>query len=149
MTELVKLAAAFAIGQVKARYCRTLDTKDWAAYAGVFTADFELDLRQAGGADDVICGRDLVIRTVRAQIERATTVHQVHSPEMIFDDEGADVIWAMQDHIVWDREKARELGMVGLTGFGHYHERYVCRDGGWLIARQRLTRLHMEFHPLA
>jgi hypothetical protein len=46
--------------QVKARYCRTLDTKDWAGYADVFTEDFELDTSAAGGPP-TIYGREAAI----------------------------------------------------------------------------------------
>jgi hypothetical protein len=31
-----------------------------------------------------------------------------------------------------------------MTGYGHYHEDYVKRDGRWQMSRQRLTRLFME-----
>jgi hypothetical protein len=33
LTDLAKIEAYIAISEVKARYCRTLDTKDWAGYA--------------------------------------------------------------------------------------------------------------------
>jgi hypothetical protein len=45
---------------------------------------------------------------------------------------------------------ARQTGYQGLTGWGHYHERYVRgTDGAWRIARQRLTRLHLDMEPFA
>jgi hypothetical protein len=53
----------------------------------------------------------------------------------------AHVIWAMQDRVVWSSDKP------SLVGYGHYHERWVKRDGGWKLAAQRLTRLHMDFLP--
>src|SRR3546814_7496395 len=57
MTETEQLAAHIAITQVKARYCRLLDTKDWAGYAKLFTEDFELDVSE-GSSLTVIRGRD-------------------------------------------------------------------------------------------
>jgi len=36
LNDIAELEAYVAIRQVKARYCRTLDTKDWAGYADVF-----------------------------------------------------------------------------------------------------------------
>src|SRR5882724_84805 len=50
MTDIAYLEAYVAISQVKAQYCRGLDTKDWVAYGDVFTDDVELDTRPAGGA---------------------------------------------------------------------------------------------------
>ena len=43
----------------------------------------------------------------------------------------------MQDRLIWEDGRT-------MTGYGHYHERYVKQDGRWRIARQKLTRLIME-----
>src|SRR5271163_4832520 len=45
-----------AIKQLKARYCRYLDTKDWAAWRSIFTDDFLSDTSEAGGK--LIAGAD-------------------------------------------------------------------------------------------
>lgn len=136
--------AYIAISQVKARYCRTLDTKDWAGFADVFTEDFELDTSAAGGPP-AIRGREAAVRMVRAAVEKATTAHQVHSPEIELDGDTAHVIWAMQDRVVWSLERRPKPEYAGHTGYGHYHERYVRQNGRWRIAAQRLTRLHVDF----
>ena len=139
-----ELEAYIAISQVKARYCRMLDTRDWEGFADVFTEDFELYTSAAGGPPP-IRGRDAVIRMIRASLDSARTVHQVHSPEITLDGDTAQVIWAMQDRVVWDAERAAKLGFASLTGYGHYHERYVREHGRWRIAAQRLTRLHVDY----
>ncbi len=145
MSAAEEFAAYIAISQVKARYCRLLDTKDWEGFADLFTEDFELDTSPAGGPPP-IRGRDAVIGMIRASLDSARTVHQVHSPEVRLEGDTAHVIWAMQDRVVWDAERAARLGFESLTGFGHYHERYVRQDGRWRIAAQRLTRLHVDYH---
>lgn len=144
MTDIAELEAYIAISQVKARYCRTLDTKDWAGYAEVFTENFELDTSSAGGPPP-IQGREAAIRMVRAAVEHASTAHQVHSPEITLDGDTAHVIWAMQDRVIWGADRRATVGYVGHTGYGHYHERYVRENGRWRIAWQRLTRLHVDF----
>lgn len=144
MTDLSAITDYLAICEVKARYCRTLDTKDWEGYADVFTADLILDTRPAGGI--ITHGRDEALRMVRASVETATTCHHVHSPEIRIDGDTADVVWAMQDRVVWGADRKAKMGNAGHTGFGHYHERYVRQDGRWRIAEQRLTRLHMDIH---
>jgi hypothetical protein len=138
-----------AIEETKARYCRCLDTKDWTGFANVFVEDLVLDTTDSGGSE--VRGRDKAVEMVRSSVGDAKTVHQVHSPEIAFrDDDTADVIWAMQDRVCWPDEKARRIGFQGLTGWGHYHERYVREaDGAWRIATQRLTRLHMDMEPIA
>jgi len=42
MTDINYLDTYIAISQVKAQYCRALDTKDWATYGDVFIDDVEL-----------------------------------------------------------------------------------------------------------
>jgi hypothetical protein len=124
-----------AIANLKARYCRLLDCKDWAGFANLFTDGLVLDATASGGPR--FEGRDAAITGVRASIEAAKTAHQVHSPEIEIDGDGAGAIWAMQDRLVWPDGRT-------LTGYGHYHERYVRVDGVWKIAASRLTRLHIE-----
>ncbi|HEX7857755.1 MAG TPA: nuclear transport factor 2 family protein [Sphingobium sp.] len=136
-----------AIKETKARYCRFLDTKDWDGFASVYAEDARQDTSDSGGSQ--LVGRVAVVEMVRNAVGDARTSHQVHSPEISFiDADNADVIWAMQDRVVWSPEKAEEIGCQSLTGWGHYHERYVRQaDGRWLIATQKLTRLHMDMQP--
>lgn len=144
MTDLAKLEAYVAISEVKARYCRALDTKDWEGYADVFTEDVELDTRPAGGS--LTHGRDALLKIVRSSVETASTAHQVHSPEITLAGDTAHVIWAMQDRVIWGPDRKFAPGLVGHTGYGHYHERYVRQDGRWRIAATKLTRLVVDDH---
>ena len=124
-----------AIAQVKAAYCRLLDTKDWDGWSELFTEDVEVDVRESGGTLEK--GRDAFVASVRAAIETTKTAHQVHFPEITIDGDSATAIWPMQDRLIWEDGRT-------MTGFGHYHERYVKQDGRWRIAEQKLTRLIME-----
>ena len=47
MTENERILALEEIKKLKARYFRTLDTKDWAGYLGVFTQDAIIDSTEA------------------------------------------------------------------------------------------------------
>jgi ketosteroid isomerase-like protein len=135
-----------AISQVKARYCRFLDTKDWAAYADLFTEDFELDLSEAGGYPPVR-GREAAITRIRASVETAKTAHQVHTPEMEIDGDVAHVVWAMQDRVIWGEDRKDRMEEGGHTGYGQYRERYVRQGGRWRIARLKLSYLVYDSHP--
>jgi ketosteroid isomerase-like protein len=136
-----------AISQVKARYCRFMDTKDWAAYTDLFTENFTLDTSPAGGAPP-IHGREAAVANIRSAIEHAKTAHHVHNPEMQIEGDTANVIWAMQDRVIWPEERAARLGEKGHTGFGQYHERYERKDGRWRIAALQLRYLIYEPQPL-
>jgi 3-phenylpropionate/cinnamic acid dioxygenase small subunit len=48
--DLQELIAREQIRDVKARYCRLLDTKDWDGFAALFTEDAILDVSDDTGA---------------------------------------------------------------------------------------------------
>jgi len=132
------LLAIEQIRQLKARYFRMLDTKDWDGFAAVFTPDAILD----SGAW-TITGAQTIADRVRTSLEGITTVHHGHTPEITIDSPTtARAIWAMADelHAGGHPEK-------GLTGSGHYHEEYTRTDDGWRISRSKLTRLHIAPLP--
>jgi hypothetical protein len=124
-----------AIANLKAAYCRLLDTKDWEGWGRLFAEDAVQDVRPSGGG--LHHGRAAIVASTRGSIESAKTAHQVHSPEIAIDGDAATAVWAMQDRVVWEGR--------ALTGWGHYHERYVRSAGGWQIAEMKLTRLLVEF----
>ena len=124
------------ICNLKARYCRCLDTKDWDGYAAVYAEDALLDTTGSGGLR--VEGRDALVAYVRSSINDDTfTTHHVHAPEIDISGDEATGIWAMQDRNIWPNGRK-------LLGFGHYHERYARIGGRWLIAESRLTRINME-----
>jgi uncharacterized protein (TIGR02246 family) len=125
-----------AIKQLKARYCRTMDTKDWAAMREVFADDLTMDTTESGG--EVVNGADEFMTFLRAQIGEVVTVHQCHTPEIeLLSGTRATGIWAMEDMLRWPDG-------TELHGYGHYHETYEQRDGAWRIASCTLTRLRMD-----
>lgn len=135
MSQVPEFADWLAICNLKADYCRLLDTKQWDAWGELFTPDCRFDTTASGGS--VVEGRDAMVAFVRESLATARTAHQVHAPQMRFDGPDAvDVIWAMQDRVVKDT--------FALTGYGHYHERCVRTADGWGIASQVLTRLILE-----
>lgn len=123
-----------AICNLKAAYCRLLDSKDWDGWKALFTEDCVIDTRASGGTREQ--GRDTFVAVVSKALSGAKTAHQIHSPEITIDGDRAQVIWAMQDRVIKDA--------FALTGYGHYHEVCVRTAGGWKIAEQTLTRLIME-----
>jgi uncharacterized protein (TIGR02246 family) len=126
-----------AIKQLKARYCRLMDTKDWAGYRKCFTDDVTMDTTESGG--NVITGADAFLTFLTAMIGDVVTVHQCHTPEIeITSAAEATGIWAMEDML-------RFPDGSELHGYGHYHERYQRRDGEWLITASTLTRLRLDF----
>ena len=125
-----------AIKQLKARYFRTMDTKDWVAMRQVFADDVVMDTTDSGGG--VVTGADAFLDFLQQTLAGAVTVHQGHMPEIeLTSTTTATGIWALHDHIEWPDGTRME-------GDGHYHETYERVDGVWRITTSTLTRLRME-----
>lgn len=130
------LAEIEAIKQLKARYFRTLDTKDWDGFRDVFTVDFVSDTRPSGGKR--IEGRDDFLAFLAKAIGERGTLHQGHMPEIeVQSAMSATGVWAMEDWV-------RFFPGVSLHGYGHYHETYRKEDGGWRISSSTLTRVRQD-----
>ena len=126
-----------AIKQLKARYFRLMDTKDWDGYATVFTDDVVIDTSEDGAG--IIQGRAEFLPFLRQTIGDVTTVHHGHMPEIeLTSATSATGIWALQDILRWPNG-------AELHGYGHYHETYVKSGDKWRIQSTRLTRLRMDF----
>ena len=126
-----------AIKQLKARYFRTMDMKDWAGMREVFADDVTLDTTSSGGG--VITGADEFMAFLSETLAGVVTVHHGHMPEIEVDSPTtASGVWSMEDMLRWPDGSE-------LHGYGHYHETYEKQDGAWRIASSTLTRLRMDF----
>jgi hypothetical protein len=134
--DLAALREIEAIKQLKARYCRYLDSKDWAAWRNLLADNFTSEIAGAGGRQTV--GADDFVTYTRKTIGRASqpTVHHVHAPE-ITSATTARGVWALNDVV-------RLVPAVTVHGYGHYHETYEKQAGRWRIASSSLTRLRED-----
>ncbi|GAB3008618.1 nuclear transport factor 2 family protein [Mycobacterium bourgelatii] len=143
MDAATTLSEIEAIKQLKARYCRFLDTKRWDEWRELFTDDFVSDTTQSGGKR--IAGADEFVAFVRNIFGKPSrpTVHQVHAPEIeLTSATTATGVWALEDVV-------RLAPGVNLNGRGHYHETYEKVDSQWRIKSSTLTRLREDvFNPL-
>ena len=130
------------IKQLKARYFRFLDTKQWTNLRGLFTDDavFEGTFDPFKGPDDFIAG-------VSKFNQNTVTVHHGHMPEIrITSPTTARAIWALADFIEIKAAEGQPPGAQqrGFTGFGHYQEKYRKEGDTWKIAFMRLTRIRVD-----
>jgi SnoaL-like protein len=128
------LADIEAIKQLKARYFRLMDAKNWAELGDVFTRD-----AVAGGGAAEITGRAAIIEFISTTAsDRVRTAHQGFLPEIEIVGPGqASGIWAMSDYF----EVRGTEPPIGFQGFGHYQDRYAREEGTWRISASRLTRI--------
>ena len=136
-----------AIQELKARYCRFMDTKQWDQWRTLFSEDLVMDVsddvpEELGTA--ITHGRDKSTAQVEAFVGHAITVHQVHTPEIaLTSDRSATGLWAMADVVIWPEGTSPMPGVNSIHGYGHYHETYCKEADGWKIATLKLTRLHV------
>lgn len=147
MDAATQLLAIEQIKQLKARYFRCMDTKDWAGLRAVFCDDAEFDARTSLSldgsgdcADWVYRGGDVIADFIRDATTPSRTVHHGHCHEIeILSATEARGVIAMEDQI-WDIAS----GAPVLHGAGHYHETYRKEADGWRILTSRISRLYIK-----
>jgi hypothetical protein len=128
-----------AIKQLKARYFRLMDTKDWDGMAQVFAPDVQIDMTGEDGTVHTSVADFMPY--LRQNIADVVTVHHGHMPEItLLSETTARGIWAMEDKLWWPEGSP----LVHLHGYGHYHETYEKVDGQWRIKTLKLTRLRRD-----
>jgi hypothetical protein len=128
-----------AIKQLKARYFRLMDTKDFDGMAEVFAPDVEIDMTGEDGT--VHHSAADFMPYLKQNIGDVITVHHGHMPEItLLSETTARGIWAMEDKLWWPEGSP----LVHLHGYGHYHETYEKTDGQWRIKTLKLTRLRRD-----
>lgn len=150
---LDELVAIEAIRQLKARYCRFVDTKQWQRLEALFTPEAQLE-----GFGSVPDGSDpeTFVAGVSKRLAEATTIHHVHNFEVaLAERDRARGIWAMMDYVDFGRDEkwGDAASNRGWSGWGYYEEEYVRVDGSWRISFMRLVRQRMDMlatgHPSA
>ncbi|HEX4504356.1 MAG TPA: nuclear transport factor 2 family protein, partial [Alphaproteobacteria bacterium] len=87
LTEIERLAAIEEIKQLKARYFRSMDTKNWAGLQAVFSDTAELDMRgeaadKSKAATALVVGAPDIMAFIRNAVLELVTVHHGHMPEI-------------------------------------------------------------------
>ncbi len=146
MDAVERLEAVEAIKELKARYFRCMDTKDWDGFAEQFAPDAVMDMsaemRDANDEDAGITrGNRAIAAFVRGVVGDVVTVHHGHTPEIeITSPTTARGIWAMEDKLRWPEGAPIRT----MHGYGHYHETYEHVGGQWRIKTITLTRLRVD-----
>ena len=127
MDELIRLAAIEDIKQLKHRYFRCVDMKDWDLIDSVFHDDFVGDFRGSAtdpvsgfnaapdATSEVIYGREATVASFRAAGATFTSVHHGHNPEItVTSPSNAHGIWALFDTL-----RFPEGDMAEFQAYGH------------------------------
>lgn len=124
-----------AIKQLKARYFRLVDTKEWGELRTLFTDEARFETGR--GTFD---SPGEFVDSLARLLADAVTVHQGHMPEIVLHGpHRARGIWAMFDLVEWPGDAA-----ASFAGYGHYEDEYRKDDDTWRIAFLRITRLRVD-----
>jgi 3-hydroxyisobutyrate dehydrogenase-like beta-hydroxyacid dehydrogenase len=142
-TRFNRLADIEEIKQLKARYFRFIDTKDWEAFRDLFTDDCKHYLPQESPVP--FMSNEEYFATNEELLTPGVTTHHGHMPEItILSDTEAKGIWAMFDYVQIEPPSGR----VSIMGYGHYFETYRKGDDGkWRISSKHNQRLRLDHVP--
>lgn len=141
------LLALEAIRQLKASYCRFVDTKQWDRLAGLFLPEARLygfgSVGDGGTPEEFVAG-------IAKRLAKVISIHHVHNPEIsLTGPDTARGIWPMTDYLEFaDGDAPHEAPESrGFIGWGHYEEDYRRTPDGWRFSFMRLTRLRIDPLP--
>ena len=120
--------------ELKARFGRLADAKDWEGFKNVFTPDATFDL----GNGQLMHGGETYAYAVRDMLKGATSLHRFLMPEITFEGPTeARGIWMINDYNEWPPDpKTGER--CGYKGYGREYETYRKINGAWKITSWRL-----------
>jgi SnoaL-like domain len=146
MHDIERLMIIESIRELKARYCRLADHKEWDQLAGLFTEDASLRFHDASGQiRSQIDGRGEIARKIGTSVGAAQPIHHIFSAEFVISSATeAQAVWAMEDRLI--QPEGVKAPFRTMHGFGHYHEDYRLIGGRWLISKLEQTRLKLDFN---
>ena len=135
------LSQVRAIEELKYRYLRGVDLKDWDVLSSTLAEDATASY---SGGVVTLSGRDAIVKYMRDNLgsETRITSHKVHHPEITLSEDGtASGVWALED-VVIDLDDG-----IRIKGAAYYDDRYVLKDGAWLIQATGYRRVYEVLEP--
>ncbi|MDP9117522.1 MAG: nuclear transport factor 2 family protein [Actinomycetota bacterium] len=129
------------IRQLKYRYLRNLDLKQWDEFGQTLT----VDVTASYGDRLSFSGREDVVAYMRQALGAGAiiTVHQCHHPEITVDADSATGRWYLEDKVIITDHR------LMLTGAAFYDDTYRrCEDGKWRIAKTSYIRSYEAMQSL-
>ncbi len=119
------------IKQLKHRYFRYVDTKDWAGVTSCFVPE-----ATAGYPQQECASRDEIIAFLSSSmVPDMVSMHQGHHPEITVDGDTATGVWYLHDKVFLPGFD------FALEGAAIYTDSYVRTADGWLKTRTAYQRM--------
>ncbi len=139
--EIQRLKDVQAIKELKSKYFRALDTKNWDELETTLAPDIETSYSDG---KLVFHGPKEVTNYFKESMPNTEiTLHQGHNPEIIIDsDTEAHGHWYLQDNLIFAEGNPYEG--LQIQGSAIYTDKYVKVDGKWLIQDTGYLRVYEE-----
>ena len=146
MDALKQLVEIEAIKQLKARYQRAVDTKDWELMRSVLAPNARSvysDGKYAfEGRDEIV---DFLANPKGLGNEEIVSTHHAHTPEIeITGETTAKGLWYLEDFVITKLPSEGAPNGTVLHGTGIYIDEYVKIDGEWLIQQTGYERIYED-----
>lgn len=134
------LAVLEELRQLKYRYLRTLDLKQWDDFADTLTEDVSANYGEHLSFE----GREAVVAFMSGSLGPAIiTVHHCHHPEISVAGDLATGTWYLDDKVIITEHR------LLLTGAAFYEDTYRrCDDGAWRISNTGYVRSYEAMQSL-
>jgi hypothetical protein len=134
--DVADLVTIREIEQLKYRYVRALDHKDWDLFRSCFHPDATASYGERlefGSADEIVAYMEGNLGPTMI------TVHQLHHPEIEVAGDEASGTWGLMDRVIMT-----EFRLL-LDGASTYHDAYRRGDdGAWRIAHTGYERIYEQ-----
>jgi hypothetical protein len=136
MDPVERLVAVEEIKALKARFCRAMDTADWALLEETLTPDATYRRSGAGGVEETLEGRAAIVAMIRASMAGVSASHRVLMPEIEVEDERRAIGHWVQIGVV----RAGAAGPITLESGGYSVDRYERVGDRWATSAVHLQR---------
>lgn len=138
-----------AIKQLKARYQRAVDTKDWELMASVLAPDARSVYSDGKHAYE---GREAIVEFLSDAKGLGNTeivsMHHAHTPEIeLTSDTTAKGKWYLEDFVISALPSDWAPHGTVMHGTGIYIDDYVKIDGTWYLKETGYERIFEDFQP--
>lgn len=147
MDATAQLIEIEAIKQLKARYQRAVDTKDWELMRSVLAPDAKSVYSDGKYSFE---GRDAIVEFLSDGLDNPAiqSMHHAHTPEIeVTSETSAKGVWYLEDFVLTTLPSDGAPHGTVMHGTGIYSDDYVKIGGQWLIASTGYERIFEDFQP--
>jgi len=119
------------IKQLKHRYFRHVDTKNWDGVAGCFVPEATAGYPQQACANL----EEIITFLSTSMVPEMVSMHQGHHPEITVDGDTASGVWYLHDKVFMPQYD------FCLEGAAIYTDRYVRTEDGWRLTHTEYDRM--------